>query len=100
MCRALESVTQTGFIDHVAHALTLGLEVLVIVRAHSDEQRNLLRDVDAKATQLLDLLGVVGQQSDLLNTEVGKDSRRGGVVTRVCRKTEGKIRIDGGARGL
>jgi hypothetical protein len=79
----------------VTHAVTLGLQVLVVVGADAHDQRHLLDHVEPELAQLVHLVGVVGQQPHLRYAQVGEDAGSGGVVAGVGRQPEREVGVDG-----
>ena len=94
-CSLRERVREVAVVDDVAHAVALGLEVLVVVRSDADEQRHLLDESRPKLAQLGDLVGVVGQQAHPLDAEVGEDAGCRRVVAGVGGQAEREVGVDG-----
>src|SRR5579864_2464578 len=72
--RASEQVTQLVF---------LGFQVTRVVRVRRDLDRHAFDHLEAKTFQPVDLLGIVGQESNLAHAQVVQDLAADAVVTLV-----------------
>ena len=79
----------------MTHTIALGFQILMIIRADTDDERYLLDNIKPEFTELIHLVGVISQQADLRNTKIAEDASGGGILTGIGGQTEGKVRIDG-----
>ena len=63
----------------MAHLLTLGVQVFLVVTVRLNDQRHLTLDLEAVAIEPSELLGVVGQQPKPAQPDVMEDLRARGV---------------------
>ena len=75
----------------MAHPLTLGAQVLLVVPVGRGDDLNLLGDAEPVPLEADDLLRVVGQDPDLGQTEVPEDLGADAVVAEVGREPPGRL---------
>src|SRR2546428_1487639 len=84
-----------GHVDEVAELVALGLEIAPVVRVRRRHDRHALDDFEAVALEAGALGGVVREQPDLVQVEVGQDLHADPVVAAVGRAAAGFVRLDG-----
>src|SRR5206468_926039 len=84
-----------GHVDEVAELVALGLEIAPVVRVGRRHDRHALDDFEAVALEAGALGGVVREQPDLVQVEVGQDLHADPVVAAVGGEAEGFVRLDG-----
>ncbi len=84
-----------GELEFVSHSGFLGFEVSAVVFTGRDDDGDFFDDGEAVAFDAIDLLRIVGHDTDLLEAEVSQDLRADAVVTFVGRQTEDFVGLDG-----
>ena len=80
---------------NVIHPLRFGVEVPDVAVMGSSRQRHHRVDHGAGGAQTDHLAGIVGEQANRTDAELGEHRRRFGVVARVHGEAEGNVGIDG-----
>src|SRR5207249_3960421 len=84
-----------GHVDEVAELVALGLEIAPVVRVGRRHDRHALDDFEAVAFEAGALGGVVRDQPDLVQVEVGQDLHADAVVAAVGGEAERLVGLDG-----
>lgn len=79
--------------DKVPHAVALSVQVVLIVRVCRDADGHLLHYLKAVPGKSHYFLGVVGEESEFLYSEVAEDLCTNAVITQVRCKTEPDVGI-------
>src|SRR5215813_12694196 len=79
----------------VAELVALGAEILPVLRIRGDLDGQPLYDREAIALETGALRGIVGQQAQVLQTQVHQDLRADAVVTQVRLEAECRVRFHG-----
>src|SRR5262249_57694735 len=72
----------------------LGAQIVDVPGMRRHLERRACDDADAVGLQTSDLLGIVGEQVDALDTEVAQDLRADAVVAQVFAEAQFEIRLD------
>src|SRR2546421_12957305 len=91
--RALRALA--GHVDEVAELVALGLEVAPVVRVGRGHDGDALDDFEAVALEASALGGVVRDQPNLVQVEVGEDLHTDAVVAAVGGETGGFVGLRG-----
>src|SRR3989304_1782933 len=75
------------------HAYDLGSQVSHVLRGHGRLKRDSIGNINPPALQILELLWIVGQQPDRIDTEVGQDTGGDAVIALVGLVTEEGVRV-------
>jgi hypothetical protein len=81
-------------LEHVSHLVALCVHVRQVVFGRLDRDRNALDDLQPETLEAGDLLGVVRQQSHLVNPEVGENLRTDAVIALIGREPEQHVGFD------
>src|SRR5262249_27286993 len=72
----------------------LGAQIVDVPGMRRHLERSARDDADAVGLQASDLLGIVGEQADALDTEVAQDLRADAIVTQVFAEAQLEVRLD------
>src|SRR6056297_3071156 len=81
-------------LQDVSELLLLGPQVFQVVGVGHDLERSTLDDLDPAAADPGPLAGIVGEQADLTDSEIGEDLRAHAIVAEIGREAELEVRLD------
>ena len=79
----------------MAHLIAFGFHVFFVVRVTIDADGDLFDDAEPVAFEPDDFFGIVGEQTNFFQTEVGENLSAHSVVAQVCGEAEFFVGLDG-----
>ena len=82
-------------LEQVTHTVALGFQVALVVRIGRNSNGELLDDLQSMPLKADDVLGVVGQKTDLFYAQIRKHLSSKAVVSQVHGEAELQVGFDG-----